>query len=133
MSKGIYIRTKSKVRAKESPQGRKPQAKPLSPKPRNTKQSLSLEQKLDLLVRSIVEEFPNDPTFPKLGFSFLPNCNQFYISIIRYKDTFGRGGYVVLKAQTDSFEEGLELILSSWKRRLQPVVSASSLIREGGF
>ena len=90
--------------------------------------AISLSTQLSLLTRSVVEQFPNDPTFPKVGISYLPHCAQFYGSIIRYKETWGRGGFVVVKAQFDTLEEVFKELFKLWRAKIQPTQSASEAL-----
>ena len=85
----------------------------------------SLEYKLALLTQSIVEEFPNEPTFPGIKFAYLPNCNEFYGSIIRYKAVYGREGFVVCKAQHPTMEEVINSIIKQWTSRVKPTRNAT--------
>lgn len=71
------------------------------------KQTRVLKFNLELLARAITETWATDPTTPGLVCSFLPyedTTQQFYVSVVRYNEAFGRGKRVVYSAKAASFD-----------------------------
>lgn len=62
---------------------------------------------LELLARAITETWATDPTTPGLVCSYLPyesDDKQFYVSVVRYDQLFGKGKRVVFTAKGESLD-----------------------------
>ena len=68
---------------------------------------------LELLTRAITEQWPTDPTTPGVVCSFLPYkepAEQFYISVVRYDQHFGKGKRVIYSAHGRSFDDAARVV-----------------------
>jgi hypothetical protein len=78
-----------------------------------------------LLAKSIVEQFPTDPTFPSIKISYLTNIQKYYVSIVRYKAIYGREGYALMKAHGETLDEAFSDVFNQWLNFIAKPTSAT--------
>lgn len=85
----------------------------------------------DLLLRSLTEQYPDDPTIPGVSLAYIPRLKQFYGSIVRFRSTFAKDRYVILKAFGDDSVEVLSDLLTQWREHITlPTTVATDQLRE---
>lgn len=94
--------------------GRKPVVK--QPTPR-----ASLIGQFELMLQSITETYPNDPTTPGVSLAWLPDKQHFYGSIVRFNGTLAANRYVVFKATGENPVVVLQALIDAWLKHIAPV------------
>lgn len=80
---------------------------------------------LDLLVRSLQEFYPNEPSCPGITVSYLPGMKQYYASIVRYREQYGKNSYAIFNTRQDTIIECLEELKKIWLNKIQPTKNAT--------
>lgn len=82
-------------------------------------------------LRSLQEYYPTDPTHPGITISWLPGLQMYYASVLRYKNSYGTGGYSIFNSKAETLCECLNLLLDQWMQKINPTKKATeSLIAE---
>jgi hypothetical protein len=119
---GVYAPLKEGERV--SPAIKKPKkrvaAKKAAPKPEKHEPN-----ELELLLKSIVEEFPNDPTGPGVSLAWLDNEKVFYCSIVRFGDKYANNRRVVYAYRSPYIFDAMARLLEAWKVYTRPARSAT--------
>lgn len=71
---------------------------------------------LDTFVRAAVAEYPSDPCKASVTLSLLAD-GQYYGSVVRYTEAYGKGKVVVCSARAPSLEECVRLLGQEWLSR----------------
>lgn len=74
----------------------------------------------ELMLQSIVETFPGDPTTPGVSLAWLPDKQKFYGSITRFHRGMAEDRYTVYTHMADSPIEVLSALIEAWKRHVAP-------------
>ena len=86
--------------------------------------------KVDLIVRSISEFYPNDPTSAGIAIAYLRSKQCFYGSIRRFRGQYGEDPYIVYKTYQSSVSNVLEDLLIFWKSQIVVEQSATEHLRK---
>jgi hypothetical protein len=90
-------------------------AAPAAPKPAVTPRA----NKLELFLRSIKEQYPNDPTAPGMVISAISPA-YFYVSVVRYTQGGGHGKVVVTSATGSNLLSAFNALLRYWRVKIAP-------------
>ena len=128
-------RIKASVAQKEAKRRAGKYAQPVTTKPLTQEQAIAKScaltaQRMQLLVKSVVEQFATDPTFPSVTLSYKTNSNEYYASITRYSNTYGREPKSLINACGDSLGEALEKLFEMWLNRIAPTQNATAALRQ---
>jgi hypothetical protein len=83
----------------------------------------------DLMLQSITELYPNDPTTPGLAISWLPQSRTFYASVHRFHAKHGDSPYVMFKAYGPTAFHCMRELLDKWSRHINPPMNATQSLR----
>jgi hypothetical protein len=114
-------RTKVKAKAK----AKVATTAPRTPKTPKTPKA----HKLELLLKSIVERFPNDPTAPGLAIAWLPDEKQFYISIRRFGGPFGAQPRVFIAVRNPTLLEAMTELVAKYKAEINQRSATEEFLR----
>lgn len=67
------------------------------------------------LIQLVVGTFPEDPSAPSVVFSYIKAKESWYISIVRYKEKFGKDKYVVSSFMNGDLDFTVSHMLKSFK------------------
>jgi len=99
--------------------------------------AISFERKLELLTKSVVENFANDATFTSITLSYRLNVHKYYASITRYKETYARGPYSFMNAEGETQNEAITNLFNMWISKIAPSKDATETLisakRRGEF
>lgn len=82
----------------------------------------------ELLVKSVVEQFATDPTFPSVKMSYVTNMQKYYVGIVRYKSQYGRDGYALMKAYGETLDEAFTDVFNQWLNYISKPTSATDTL-----
>lgn len=71
---------------------------------------------LDLLARAVANEYAGDPCSAGVTISLLPG-GDYYASVLRYRERFGEGKFVVCSAREASLEDAVCSLGKQWLSR----------------
>lgn len=91
------------------------------------KSKIETPNKLELLLQSIVELFPNDPTTPGVSLAWLPRESCFYISITRFHKSYAENRYTIFKWKGDRLATGFTELAKFWKRQINSTNATEQL------
>lgn len=80
----------------------------------------SLVGEFELVLQSITETFPSDPTTPGISLAWLPNKQEFYGSIVRFRGYNAENRYAVYKAQGANPVMVLQALIDAWLKHVAP-------------
>jgi hypothetical protein len=72
------------------------------------------QRPLELLVRAVCAAYPTDPSKPSVLLSCLAD-GGFYASVVRYRERFGEGKFVVCNARDASLSEVVVKLAHNWR------------------
>lgn len=113
----------TKTNKKSAPKKRVFKSKGAKPQP-------SADNKLELFLQSLSEQFSKDPTFPGITISYLPQVNKFYGSINRYNSQYGKDRVNLITTQADTLVEVFKNLAAFWKSKYIPTTEATNKLRE---
>ncbi len=120
MPRGVYPR-KVKTHRKQSLK-RKSQPQLLS----------GTDPLIQLLIRSICEKYPNDPSMPGIVLSWLPGMKMYYVSITRYAALYGNGAKSICSAKSESLINALNKVVTLWRNKVSPQANQTELFLKWG-
>ena len=85
--------------------------------------------KLELLLKSIVERFPNDPTAPGLAIAWLPDEKQFYISIRRFGGPFGAQPRVFIAVRNSTLLDAMTELVAKYRAEVNQRSATEEFLR----
>jgi hypothetical protein len=83
----------------------------------------------DLMLQSITELYPNDPTNPGLAIAWLPSSRTFYASVHRFRGRMGNEPYTVFKGYGPTAFHCMRELLDKWSRHINPPMNATQTLR----
>ena len=92
---------------------------------RKIKETPSTLLDLDLFTRSLQEFYPNEPSCPGITISYLPGMQQYYASVVRFREMYGKNSYAIFNTRQDTIVECLTELKKMWLNKIQPLKSAS--------
>lgn len=95
---------------------------------RKADKAISFEYKLELFTKSIIEQYPQDPTFPSLSLSYRTNVARYYASVTRYKETYARGPYSAMHTEGETQYEAISKLFTEWMIRIAPSKDATQTL-----
>lgn len=75
---------------------------------------------IPLLIKSICEYYPNDPSMPGVLVSYLPGMQMYYVSLVRYREIYGKNPYSVMNVKNENLIDALNEFVQTWKNKIQP-------------
>jgi hypothetical protein len=84
--------------------------------------------KLELLLKSITEHYPKDPSAPGLAIAALPG-GKFYVAIRRFKGYGGTQPEVVDSTSADTLLEAMNKISDNWRSWLMKTTATEEFLR----
>lgn len=92
---------------------------------RKVKTPSSILLDLDLMARSLQEFYPNDPSCPGITISYLPGMKQYYASVVRFREQYGKNSYAIFNSRQDTIIGCLEELKKIWLNKIQPTKNAT--------
>lgn len=87
---------------------------------------------IDKLTNAISFSFKEDTTAPNLTISKLKN--EYYCSVVRYKNAFAKGKVVVCSARCPSLDEALDMVANSFLKivsvKKDPVQELNDMVNQ---
>jgi hypothetical protein len=88
--------------------------------------------RVELLLQSITEKFPTDPTGPGVSLAWLADRKVFYASIVRFGERYAGSRRVVYSFESPSAFDALGRLLAAWENYVKPPTRATEeLLRFG--
>lgn len=84
---------------------------------------------LDLVLRSITETFHDDPTIPGISLAYMPGDKNYYGSIVRFHEAYGRDRVAVHHVRGESAFAVLEALINIWKDKIKSSSEATERLR----
>jgi hypothetical protein len=91
---------------------------------------LTPDVQLDLTLKSVAEIFPNDPSGPGISLAWIAKDNEYYASIVRFRQGYGEGRYVIHRARGTSIFACLASLMDQWQVFIKPVTNATDTLRK---
>lgn len=91
---------------------------------------------LELLIRSICEFYPNDPSMPQVEITYLPGLQMYWVGVRRFKEVFGKAPFTVMSVKNESLVEALNEFSRLWRNKLQPkynTTATEEFLKKGLF
>lgn len=79
-------------------------------------------QLLEDALRAASLLYPKDPSEPGIVLSWLTDKGEFYASIVRYEDTYGKSKQVLCKATGLNVGLAVTALVEEWFTRVEPVM-----------
>jgi hypothetical protein len=73
-------------------------------------------ESLDVLVKAVAQQYPNDPSKPGVTISLL-QPGEYYASVVRYGEKYGKNKWTVRSAVGTSVEAAVETLFDVWSKR----------------
>jgi len=80
---------------------------------------------IGLFIQSLSETYPSDPTRPSLICGWLPGKAMYYVSIVRYREIYGKNSYTVASVSNEDLIVALNQLISGWKAKFNPSKEAT--------
>lgn len=97
---------------------------------------MNIEVLLDKLLKAVKFKFDTDPTAPGVVTAVLGN-GKYYVSVVRFTQSFGKGKVVVCKAQAETLlaalTEAAQKFLVTAQQPVNPVQALDGLLSNNPF
>jgi O-acetyl-ADP-ribose deacetylase (regulator of RNase III) len=75
---------------------------------------VSAGEELDELLRAVSEQYTTDPSGPGVHLAIVRSRGEYYASVKRFQEAYGKGDFVVCKATARSLDGVIHRVCKEW-------------------